>query len=93
MTSSPSGTAIPLGTLDQRHLYKRSLTVAVISQVFAGAGLSAALFTLRSALAAFIVSALGGVGIVLAAVLPCGRTRGRHHGQIAMVAGPRYLRV
>lgn len=41
MTSSLPGTATPPGTLDQHDLYRRSLTVVVISQVFGGAGLAA----------------------------------------------------
>jgi MFS family permease len=41
MTSSPSATTTPLGAHDRHRLYKRALTVVVISQVFGGAGLAA----------------------------------------------------
>ena len=41
MTTSLSVTTSMLSADDQHGLYKRSLTVVVISQVFAGAGLAA----------------------------------------------------
>lgn len=58
MTTSLSVSAAVLSAEDQHRLYKRSLTVVVVLQIFGGAGAAgppAALFTLGSALAAFTV--------------------------------------
>lgn len=62
MTSSLSGTATPLGTLDPHHLYKRSLTVVVISQVFGGAGLAAGV-TVGALLAQDMLGGEGAAGL------------------------------
>jgi MFS family permease len=62
MTSSLSGTATPLGTLDQHRLYKRSLTVVVISQVFGGAGLAAGV-TVGALLAQDMLGGEGAAGL------------------------------
>jgi MFS family permease len=62
MTSSLSGTTNPLGTLDHHRLYKRSLMVVVISQVFGGAGLAAGV-TVGALLAQDMLGGEGAAGL------------------------------
>jgi MFS family permease len=62
MTSIQPATATPLGSDDLHHLYKRTLTVVVISQVFGGAGLAAGV-TVGALLAQDMLGGEGAAGL------------------------------